>query len=128
MTVHPRLIGWGNRLAVFEQVLARARTGAPLVTTFHTSHFLKRAERPFWKPVLGRFVRGSDYALAASGEIARVAEGLAPGTRVEALLELCRTHRPRHAVIASQAHYPALRDGLRAAGLATEAHCGDEAL
>src|SRR5690606_11009156 len=53
---------------------------------------------------------------------------LAAGTRVEALLELCRTHRPRHAVIASQAHYPALRDGLRAAGLATEAHFGDEAL
>ena len=64
---------------------ARARTGAPLVTTFHTSHFLKRAEKPFWRPVLGHFVRTSDYALAASGEIARVAESLAPGTRVEAL-------------------------------------------
>jgi peptidoglycan/xylan/chitin deacetylase (PgdA/CDA1 family) len=30
MIVHPRLIGWGNRLAVLEQVLARARTGSPL--------------------------------------------------------------------------------------------------
>src|SRR6185436_11747078 len=49
------------------------------------SHFLRRAEQPLWKPVLGRFVRTSDYALAASVEIARVAEGLAPGTHVEAL-------------------------------------------
>ena len=66
-------------------ILARARTGAPLITTFHTSHFLKRAEQPVWKPVLGHFVRASDHALAASGEIARVAEGLAPGVQVEAL-------------------------------------------
>ena len=66
-------------------ILARARTGAPLVTTFHTSHFLKRAMRPLWKPVLGNFVRAADHALAASGEIARVAEGLAPGVPVEAL-------------------------------------------
>ena len=64
---------------------ARARTGAPVVTTVHTSHFLKRAEQPLWKPVLGAFVRRSDYALAASVEIAQVAEGLAPGTHVEAL-------------------------------------------
>lgn len=64
---------------------ARARTGAPMVTTFHTSHFLKRARRPLWRPILGRFVRTSDHALAASAEIARVAEGLAPGTHVEAV-------------------------------------------
>jgi len=66
-------------------ILARARTGAPLVTTFHTSHFLKRSLRPVWKPVLGHFVRAADHALAASGEISSVAEGLAPGVPVEAL-------------------------------------------
>ena len=66
-------------------IIARARTGAPLVTTFHTSHFLKRALRPLWKPVLGHFVRSADHALAASGEIAGVAEGLAPGVSVESL-------------------------------------------
>ena len=66
-------------------ILARARTGAPLVVTFHTSHFLERAQRRLWKPVLGNFVRAADHALAASGEIARVAEGLAPGVPVEAL-------------------------------------------
>ncbi|MSR35405.1 MAG: glycosyltransferase family 1 protein [Gemmatimonadetes bacterium] len=64
---------------------ARACSGAPVVTTFHTSHFLKRAEMPLWRPILARFVSGSDYALAASVEIARVAEGLAPGTPVEPL-------------------------------------------
>ena len=55
-------------------ILARARTGAPLVTTFHTSHFLKRAESPLWKPILAHFVRTSDHALAASG----VTEGFLP--------------------------------------------------
>jgi glycosyltransferase involved in cell wall biosynthesis len=71
--------------SVLPAMVARARTGAPIVTTFHTSHFLRRAEQPLWRPILGRFVRTSDYALAASTEIARVAERLAPGTHVEAL-------------------------------------------
>jgi len=65
--------------------LARRSSGAPLVATFHTSHFLKRAAQPLWRPVLGRLVRTADYALAASEEIAAVAMGLAPGVRVEAL-------------------------------------------
>jgi glycosyltransferase involved in cell wall biosynthesis len=55
------------------------------VATFHTSHFLERAEKPIWAPVLGALVRAPDYSLAASKEIARVAERLAGGTRVEAL-------------------------------------------
>jgi glycosyltransferase involved in cell wall biosynthesis len=57
----------------------------PVVATFHTSHFLTRAEHALWRPVLGELVRAPDYSLAASQEIATVAEGLAPGTRVEAL-------------------------------------------
>jgi glycosyltransferase involved in cell wall biosynthesis len=65
--------------------LARARTGAPLVTTFHTSHFLRLAERPLWRPLLGRLVTAGDHNLAASVQIARVAEGLAPGRHVEPL-------------------------------------------
>jgi glycosyltransferase involved in cell wall biosynthesis len=36
----------------------------PLVATFHTSHFLVRAEMPRWRPVLGRLVRWTDHALA----------------------------------------------------------------
>ena len=53
---------------------------------------------------------------------------LAAGTRVDALLALCRVHRPAHAVIADAGAYAALRDGLRDAGLETEAHAGAEAL
>jgi len=61
------------------------RLGLPLVTTFHTSHFLMRADKTLWKGILRRMVGVNDYALAASEEIARVAEVLAPGRRVEAL-------------------------------------------
>lgn len=53
---------------------------------------------------------------------------LAAGSRVDALVALCRTHRPLHAVIGDEALYPALRDGLRDAGLDTVAHAGDAAL
>ena len=53
---------------------------------------------------------------------------LAAGTQVDALIALCLAHRPLHAVIADQALYPRLRDGLREAGLATTAHAGSAAL
>ena len=53
---------------------------------------------------------------------------LAAGSRVDALLALCRAHRPLHAVIGDEALYPALRDGLRDAGLDTQAHAGAAAL
>ncbi|KAF1055638.1 MAG: 1-deoxy-D-xylulose 5-phosphate reductoisomerase [Stenotrophomonas maltophilia] len=53
---------------------------------------------------------------------------LAAGRQLDALLALCRTHRPAHAVIADEQLYAGLRDGLRAAGLATQAHAGAAAL
>ena len=53
---------------------------------------------------------------------------LAAGSKVDALLALCRAHRPDHAVIADEAGFAALRDGLRDAGLATEAHAGPAAV
>jgi 1-deoxy-D-xylulose-5-phosphate reductoisomerase len=53
---------------------------------------------------------------------------LAAGSRVDALVRLCRTHRPAHAVIADESAYAALRDGLRDAGLDTRPHAGAEAL
>lgn len=71
--------------SVVPVALARRGLGVPMVATFHTSHFLMRARKPLWKPVLGSLVRAPDHALAASEEIARVAQDLAPGTRVEAL-------------------------------------------
>ncbi|BAV97224.1 1-deoxy-D-xylulose-5-phosphate reductoisomerase [Lysobacter enzymogenes] len=53
---------------------------------------------------------------------------LAAGGKVEALLALCERHRPEHAVIADAAGFDALREGLRARGLGTQAHCGSQAL
>ncbi|WP_242112213.1 1-deoxy-D-xylulose-5-phosphate reductoisomerase [Luteimonas aquatica] len=53
---------------------------------------------------------------------------LAAGSNVEALLALCLRHRPEHAVIADEGGFPALREGLRAAGLPTRAHAGAAAL
>jgi len=53
---------------------------------------------------------------------------LAAGSDVDALIALCRIHRPAHAAIADPARFAALHDGLRAAGLATTAHAGSEAI
>jgi len=53
---------------------------------------------------------------------------LAAGRQVDALVALCATHRPAHAVIADASLYAALRDDLRHAGLATQAHAGAAAL
>jgi 1-deoxy-D-xylulose-5-phosphate reductoisomerase len=53
---------------------------------------------------------------------------LAAGRQVDALVALCATHRPAHAVIADASLYAALRDGLRDAGLPTQAHAGAAAL
>jgi len=71
--------------SVLPGTVARRVRGAPLVTTYHSSHFLKRADSPFWRPVLRHFIQAGDHNLAASTEIAEVAEAVAPGTHVEAL-------------------------------------------
>ena len=56
------------------------------------------------------------------------AEVLVAGRNVGALVALCRRHRPAHAAVADASAYAALRDGLRAAGLETEAHAGMAAI
>ena len=71
--------------SVLPGVVAKQANRIPLVSTWHTSHFLKRAESPFWRPIFQRLLTWSDYNLAASAEIAAVAEKLAPGVSVEAL-------------------------------------------
>lgn len=65
--------------------LARGFRGVPLVATWHTSHFLRLARRPGWRRLLSRMIRSVDRNLAASREIAEVAEALAPGSSVEAV-------------------------------------------
>ncbi len=71
--------------SVLPGVVAKHANRIPLVSTWHTSHFLKRAASPFWKPIFRRLLGWSDHNLAASVEIAKVAEALAPGVSVEAL-------------------------------------------
>lgn len=53
---------------------------------------------------------------------------LAAGSQVDALLDLCLRHRPEHAVLAQEAGFERLRDGLRERGLATQPHAGAAAL
>ncbi len=71
--------------SVLPAMAARRVRGAPIVTTYHTSHFLKRADSPFWRPVFRSFLEAGDHNLAASTEIAQVGEAIAPGVRVEPL-------------------------------------------
>ena len=71
--------------SVLPGVVAKQANGIPLVSTWHTSHFLKRAASPFWRPIFQRLLEWSDHNLAASTEIAEVAQELAPGVSVEAL-------------------------------------------
>ena len=71
--------------SVLPGVVATRAHRIPLVSTWHTSHFLERAASPFWKPIFQRLLAWSDHNLAASREIAEVAESLAPGVAVEAL-------------------------------------------
>jgi len=66
-------------------VAQRAAGGVPFITTYHTSHFLRRSTSPFWRPVFKRFIAAADYNLAASTEIADVARSIDPDSRVEAL-------------------------------------------
>ncbi|HEY0672853.1 MAG TPA: glycosyltransferase family 4 protein [Longimicrobiales bacterium] len=66
-------------------MIARRRYGKPLVLTLHTSHFLKLAQKPAWKPILRRIIRSADWLLAASAEIRDVALGLYPHPRAEAV-------------------------------------------
>ena len=64
---------------------AKRKYGHPLVITLHTSHFLKLAKKPAWRPVLRRIVKSADWLLAASEEIREVALELYPHPRAEAL-------------------------------------------
>ncbi|HEY8469297.1 MAG TPA: glycosyltransferase family 4 protein [Longimicrobiales bacterium] len=66
-------------------MIAAARFGRPMVLTLHTSHFLRLAQRPLWRPILRRIIRAADWLLAASEEIRDVALGLYPHPRAEAL-------------------------------------------
>jgi glycosyltransferase involved in cell wall biosynthesis len=66
-------------------MIAKARYGTPFVLTLHTSHFLRLAQKPLWRPVLRRIIASADWLLAASEEIRDVALDSSPHPRAEAL-------------------------------------------
>lgn len=66
--------------------LARVGLGTPLVTTLHTSHFLRLAARRISTRALGKLVELGDHNFAASKEIADVGESLGPSISVEVLV------------------------------------------
>ena len=71
--------------AILPCMAAQRVRDAPIVATYHTSHFLKRANSLIWRPVFKQFLQSADHNLAASREIASVAESIAPGIAVEPL-------------------------------------------
>ncbi|MGH7672786.1 MAG: glycosyltransferase family 4 protein [Gemmatimonadales bacterium] len=75
---------------------ARWRYRRPLVLTVHTSHFLVRARRPVWKPILRRIVASADYLLAPSRELLDTALSLYPHRRAQVLLNAVDTETFRH--------------------------------
>ena len=105
--VHYRLAGDADILhaqdfaAVPPAWPARWRYRRPLVLTLHTSHFLVRARRPLWKPILRRIVASPDYLLAASREILDTALALHPHRRAQVLLNAVdtETFRPTEATL-----------------------------
>jgi glycosyltransferase involved in cell wall biosynthesis len=64
-------------------LFAQRVRGAPVVTTYHSSHFLARATSRLWRPLFRFYLHAADRSLATSAEIAAVAERIAPGVRVE---------------------------------------------
>jgi len=76
-------------------MLARRRGGRPFVLTLHTSHFLRLAKKPAWRPVLRRIIRSADWLLAASEEIRDVALDIYRHPRAEALTNGVDTDRFR---------------------------------
>lgn len=70
---------------------SRWRYRRPLVLSLHTSHFLVRARRALWRPILRRVVRSADVVFAASAEILEVALALYPHPRAETLLNAVDT-------------------------------------
>ena len=72
--------------SVLPCALALAGASTPVVTTLHTSHFLRLARRPVINRLLGKLLELSDYNLAASKEIADVGESLSKSISVEVMV------------------------------------------
>jgi hypothetical protein len=49
--------------SILPTALGRGWQDIPLIATFHTSHFLTRAEKALWCPILGKLVRTPHWQL-----------------------------------------------------------------
>jgi glycosyltransferase involved in cell wall biosynthesis len=98
-------------------MIAKSRYNKPYVLTLHTSHFLRLAQKPHWRPILGRIIASADWLLAASEEIRDVALDIYPHPRAEALTNGVDTElfRPRAAALAA-AERPALGEAAEQGG------------
>ncbi len=74
-------------------IATRLRRPRPLVVTLHTSHFLARAQKAGWRPVMRRLIKAADYLLATSEEIRQVALELYPHPRSEVMTNGVDTDR-----------------------------------
>lgn len=83
--------------------LALAGRSTPLVTTLHTSHFLRLADRRLTAPALGKLIEFSDHNFAASKEIADVGRSLGSSIDVEVLVNGVETDFFRPAATAAPA-------------------------
>ena len=63
----------------------RLRGGPPLVTTIHTSHFRRMAQRRLWRPGLRVLLREADHIFATSADLADLVNSLTPGVTAEGL-------------------------------------------
>ena len=74
-------------------MLSHRLRSRPYVLTLHTSHFLMRAQKRVWRPILRRIIAAPDYLLATSEEIRQVALGLFPHPRSEVMTNAVDTER-----------------------------------
>lgn len=74
-------------------IVTRWRRAIPYVLTLHTSHFLMRAGKSAWRPVLRRIIREADYLLVTSEEIRQVALEICPHPRCEVMTNAVDTDR-----------------------------------
>ncbi len=74
-------------------MLSKRARPCPYVLTLHTSHFLMRAEKRIWRPILRKIIRGAGYLLATSEEIRQVALDLFPHPRSEVMTNAVDTER-----------------------------------
>jgi len=99
--------GWGTEILhahTFQSVPPalpiRLLRRTPLVVTIHSSHFLRMVKKAHWRAVFRALLRPADLILATSDELADACRLVAPGKRIEAVVngidtELFRPTEPK---------------------------------